>query len=210
MDKFWLNDLTTLFDRNNLFQIIPYSNLNLNQKLNSIFRLSIYFSIIMFIFKRDYRYLMIILIVGVLTMIVYKNMHKSNVEANLSQDLGFNNDSINDSNINDDSKGCILPTKNNPFMNPIFSNIEKGDLRKACNSYDNPLIRDMENDYFNIGLYRDITDVFNNNNSQREYYTMPVNSIVNDAVKFAEWCYKTPPTCKEGNGLQCFTESSHN
>ena len=206
MNRFWLNDLTTLFNRNNLLEIIPYSNLVLNQKLNSIFRLSIYFSIIMFILKRDYRYLMIMLIVGILTIIIHKTMSKPNVESNLSQDLGFSNDS----NINDDAPGCILPTQNNPFMNPTFSDIEKGDLRKACNSYDNPLIRDMENDYFNVGLYRDITDVFNNNNSQREYYTMPVNSIINDAVKFAEWCYKTPPTCKEGNGLQCFTESSHN
>ena len=49
MNRFWLNDLTTLFDRNNLLEIIPYSNLVLNQKLNSIFRLSIYFSVIMFI-----------------------------------------------------------------------------------------------------------------------------------------------------------------
>ena len=38
MDKFWLNDLTTLFNRNNLFKIIPYSNLDLSQKLNSILR----------------------------------------------------------------------------------------------------------------------------------------------------------------------------
>ena len=32
---------------------------------------------------------------------------------------------------------------------------------------------------------------------------MPVNSIMNDTIKFAEWCYKTPPTCGEGNAIQC-------
>ena len=32
---------------------------------------------------------------------------------------------------------------------------------------------------------------------------MPVNSIVNDQGSFAEWCYSRPPTCKEGNGIQC-------
>ena len=56
MTNFWLNDLTVLFNRNNLLQIIPYSYLSLNDKLNSLFRLSIYFSIIMFMVKKDYRY----------------------------------------------------------------------------------------------------------------------------------------------------------
>ena len=34
MTNFWLNDLTVLFNRNNLLQIIPYSYLSLNDKLN--------------------------------------------------------------------------------------------------------------------------------------------------------------------------------
>ena len=29
-------------------------------------------------------------------------------------------------------------------------------------------------------------------------------SIVNDQGAFADWCYSRPPTCKEGNGIQCF------
>ena len=45
--------------------------------------------------------------------------------------------------------------------------------------------------------------IFNKENSQREFYTMPDNSIMNDSIKFAEWCYKTPPTCKDGNAIQC-------
>lgn len=202
MDIFWLNNLPTLFNKDNFLDIVPYSNFSLSQKLNSIFRLSIYFSVVMFILKKDYRYLMIILIVGLITIIIYKNINVGDTNNNNVEGLV----EINDSNKNDDAQGCILPTKENPFMNPTPFMIEKGDLRKSCNSYDNPVIRDMENDYFNVGLYRDITDVFNKNNSQREFYTMPVNSIVNDAVKFAEWCYKTPPTCREGNGIQCFSD----
>ena len=26
---------------------------------------------------------------------------------------------------------------------------------------------------------------------------------INDRDTFMKWCYQTPPTCKEGNGLQC-------
>jgi hypothetical protein len=217
MDNFWLNDLSILFKRNNIFQIIPYNYLSLVNKLNAIFRLSIYFSIILFIFKKDYKYLMIIIIVGILTIIIYKNNKSLNIENNNIND-NINNNNNNDSSIqinsnsninsqidsnNSDADGCILPTQENPFMNPTLKDYEEGNLMKSCKSYDNSVIRSMENEYFDYGLYRDQTDIFNNNNSQREFYTVPINSILSDTIKFAEWCYKTPPTCAEGNSIQC-------
>ena len=202
MTNFWLNDLTVLFNRNNLMEIIPFNNMNLNSKLNAVLRLSILFSIIMSILKKDYRYLIIIIIVGILTIIINRNYKVLNIENN-NDPL----DIINvDSNNNDDIQGCKLPTAKNPFMNPTFSDYKDGNLMKSCNSYDNSVVRSMENEYFNNGLYRDQFDIFNKGHSQREFYTMPVNSIMNDTVKFAEWCYKTPPTCREGNAIQCVAD----
>ena len=202
MTNFWLNDLTVLFNRNNLMEIIPFNNMNLNSKLNAVLRLSILFSIIMSILKKDYRYLIIIIIVGILTIIINRNYKVLNIENNNAP-----LDIINvDSNNNDDIQGCKLPTAKNPFMNPTFSDYKDGNLMKSCNSYDNSVIRSMENEYFNNGLYRDQFDIFNKGHSQREFYTMPVNSIMNDTVKFAEWCYKTPPTCREGNAIQCIAD----
>lgn len=200
MERFWFNQYSSLFNKNNLLNIIPYSHMDLNSKLNAVFRLSIYFSIIMFIFKKDYRYLGIIIIMGVLTVIIHRTAPK-HLENNLQVE-----DNKIDSNLNEDAEGCKLPSKTNPFMNPTFEDFEKGNLKKACNSYDNPIIRNMEEEYFNSGLYREQTDVFGRANSYREFYTMPVNSIVNDSVKFAEWCYKSPPTCREGNAMQCYAD----
>ena len=107
----------------------------------------------------------------------------------------------NNSNIG--VQGCRLPSKDNPFMNPTFGDYTNGNMIKSCNSYDNSVVRNMSNEYFNNDLYRNPDDIFNKENSQREFYTMPVNSIMNDTIKFAEWCYKTPPTCGEGNAIQC-------
>ncbi len=202
MTNFWLNDLTVLFNRSNLFEIIPYSNMNLNRKLNSIFRLSICFSIIMFFLKKDYRYLLIIIIVGFLTIIINRNYKVLNIENN-SDPLEINNSDSNSNNSNIGVQGCRLPSKDNPFMNPTFGDYTNGNMIKSCNSYDNSVVRNMENEYFNNDLYRNPDDIFNKENSQREFYTMPVNSIMNDTIKFAEWCYKTPPTCGEGNAIQC-------
>jgi hypothetical protein len=70
-------------------------------------------------------------------------------------------------------------------------------------SYNNSVIRDLEKMYYNEGLYEDNFDIFGKEHNARQFYTMPVNSIVNDQGSFAEWCYKRPPTCKEGNGIQC-------
>ena len=200
MERFWFNQYSSLFNKNNLLNIIPYSHMDLNSKLNAVFRLSIYFSVIMFIFKKDYRYLGIIIIMGILTVIIHRTAPK-HLENNLQVE-----DNKIDSNLNEDAEGCKLPSKINPFMNPTFEDFEKGNLKKACNSYDNPVIRNMEDEYFNSGLYREQTDVFGRANSYREFYTMPVNSIVNDSVKFAEWCYKSPPTCREGNAMQCYAD----
>ena len=198
MTNLWFNDLTVLFNRNNLLEIIPFSNMDLNRKLNSIVRLSIYFSIIMTILKKDYRYLIIIVIVCLVTIIINKNNKILNIENNPSDII------IKDSNKHDGAEGCKLPSPLNPFMNPTFKDYEDGNLQKACNSFDNSVVRSLEDEYFGYGLYKDNKDIFNKNNSQREFYTMPVNSIINDSVKFAEWCYKTPPTCSEGNSIQCF------
>ena len=38
---------------------------------------------------------------------------------------------------------------------------------------------------------------------------MPNTDIVNKQSEFAKWCYKTPPTCKEGNDIQCTVNKSN-
>ena len=42
-----------------------------------------------------------------------------------------------------------------------------------------------------------MTSLFDEKNTQRQFYTIPGGAIPNDQQKFAEWCYKTPATCKE-------------
>ena len=56
---------------------------------------------------------------------------------------------------------------------------------------------------FKNDLYNDVSDIFNRNNSQRSFYTVPSTTFPNEQNKFANWLYKLPKTCKEGNGFQC-------
>lgn len=90
---------------------------------------------------------------------------------------------------------CRKPTKDNPFMNPTIDDFNKENTPIACNSDD----KDINNDIdikFNEDLYRDVDDVFDRKNSQRQFFTIAHN-IPNDQEAFARWCYKFPKTCKE-------------
>jgi hypothetical protein len=86
------------------------------------------------------------------------------------------------------------PTTDNPFMNPTLNDFNKEMVPVAANADDEDIQNEIEYK-FNEDLYRDIEDVFNKKNSQRQFFTVPHN-IPNDQEAFARWCYKFPATCK--------------
>ena len=57
-------------------------------------------------------------------------------------------------------------------------------------------------------IFRDVSDVYSTVAAERNFYTMPSTTIPNDQKAFAEFCYGTPPTCKEGNGYQCWENTN--
>lgn len=89
---------------------------------------------------------------------------------------------------------CRKPTVDNPFMNPSADDFNKEDVPVACNAEEEDIKKEVELK-FNADLYRDIEDVFNKKNSQRQFYTIAHN-VPNDQEAFARWCYKFPATCK--------------
>lgn len=182
-DKFWLNDPNIIFNTERLKEFIPTQNMTDIEKLNSLVRLSIYLSIILFIYSSNYLYFYIIIITCIITFIIYTSQNKN----------------LNDENYKDSK--LTLPTKDNPFMNyNLFGDDKK--KPKAIKSYNNDEIKKDINDKFNNNLYRDVSDLYGKNNSQRQFYTMPCTQIVNDQTKFAKWLYQTDETCKE-KGVKC-------
>lgn len=89
---------------------------------------------------------------------------------------------------------CRKPSKENPFMNPSVNDYNKPNVPVACNADDEDINDDI-NLKFNKDMYRDLEDVFNRKNSQRQFFTVHHN-IPNDQEAFARWCYKMPETCK--------------
>tara|TARA_B100001094_G_scaffold317589_1_gene360176 strand:- start:3422 stop:4090 length:669 start_codon:yes stop_codon:yes gene_type:complete len=197
---FWFDDITILYNTNYLLKYFPSNDMSLSEILNSLVRLSFYISIILIILKKNINYSFICIFTLAMTYLIYSNLSDDD-KKELEQ---FNNyEKFNKENF-------IKPTKENPFMNVLQEDYENNVDRVAENEaelYNNDnyeKVQDVIEDNFSSNLFQDMTDIYNNRNSQRQYYTMPNTQIPNDQTSFAKWCYSTPTTCKEGNSLQCY------
>ena len=193
-DPFWLDNYKVLFAFNNLDRFFPSKNMTLVEKLNAIFRLSIYLSIGLYLVSGNYLYFYIMIIVGLFTIYIYKSQ-KDNIE------LYFNTE--NESFVNNVNEAVlerenlkVKPTVENPFMN-INLITDNKTKERAPSSWNNKKIQENIEDKFGYNLYRDVGDLYGKSNSQREYYTMPSTTIPNNQTAFAKWLYNTGPTCKE-------------
>ena len=205
MTPLWITNIPILYEKKYLFEIIPLKGFDFNRKLNALVRLSVYYSLIVFILNRDNTQVFYIpLVVAILTYILSKkfketSINQTNVELfNNEVDEEENNDLV--AALNDT---CRIPTKNNPFMNPTIMDYGIEDVKSACPSYNNKGIQKNIENNFNEGVFRDVSDIFGKNNSQRQFFSVPRREAVPDQGAFANWLYGSPPTCKEGNGLQC-------
>ncbi len=193
-DPLWVNDITILINTDKLVEFFPTSEMSRSEKLNAITRFSIYASIIMFLYNRNTNsFFFAIITMSVIFLLNHSNMLKGNID-NFEKTV----------ETADRENSCVEPTRENPFMNVLLTDYEKNPTRsEACTTYNNPDIQKQMNDEFNHNLYRDVSNIFNRNNSQRQFYTNPATSIPNNQGDFVNWLYNRPKTCKEGNGQQC-------
>ena len=199
---FWYTDISILYEKDSITEIFPSKRFDILRKLNAIVRLSILYTLVMYFLKREQKYLVIPLIVMGITWLIWYRQDDIHVDAIMKDSIS---DKIDDLvKINDLNTECRVPTKENPFMNPTLDDYgNNSSPPKSCPSYNNKGVQRRVDELFNEDLYRDVKDVFNKNNSQRQFYTVPGSNVPNDQSSFANWLYGTPPTCKEGNEIAC-------
>jgi len=203
---FWFNQIDILYDKNYLLEIFPVKEYDIIRKLNAVTRFSIYYAVIVYLYNRNTNMFAIPVIVAIVTYCIWykhKDIQVNNFETQL----------MNDKPVQEPyNYKCDLPTKDNPFMNPSFVDVGSDkELPKACSSYDNKGVQRKIETNFNKGLYRNYTDIFGKENSQRQFFTVPGREGIPDQSAFAHWLYRTPDTCKEGtNPLACLSVGSGN
>tara|TARA_B110001469_G_C9634255_1_gene317687 strand:+ start:1701 stop:2462 length:762 start_codon:yes stop_codon:yes gene_type:complete len=227
---FWYNDPLVLINYNSLFEIVPLKSYSYNRKLNAIMRLTIVYSIIVFILNNNSSIFCLPFVTILITVYLYKypmnnDSKKNKVDTTLESFVNNNKIKSNSINLSEKNLNNIVdsdifidcnnidttiyrkPTVDNPMMNLNLitgtSNGIHGDTLQAIPTFDNVCVADLVDEKLNFGLYRDPNDIWGTRNSNRQFYTMPNTTVNNHEVELGKWLYGTPPTCKEGNGLQC-------
>ena len=204
MTPLWTTDISILYEKKYIFEVIPNKQFDFNRKLNSLLRLSIYFSIIMYILDRTKTNMFYIPFAVAIMTYVLSHKYKETFVNQVETDLMNGKDGDEEELISKLDGTCHVPTRHNPFMNPGILDYNTNNFSEpACDSYNNKGIQREIEKQFNQDLYRDANDIFGKNNSQRQFFSVPSRGVPNDQGGFAKWLYATPPTCKEGNGLQC-------
>ena len=202
---FWFKDISILYDKNYLLEIIPKKEYDFSRKLNAVVRFSVYYSILLYIFKRDNNILCFPFITIVITVFLHRtNKDEKNDDAMKGLMSSKSHTSMEDIDamIMDINKDVFRePDSDNPMMNQNTFDLYEN--KKAVPTYNNPGMKRKVEETLDAGIFKDSNDLFNRRNSQRQWYTMPNTEAMNKQTEFAKWCYMTPPTCKEGNGLQC-------
>lgn len=194
--KFWLEDGRELYENGRYLEIVPMGNMSLAQQLNAVFRFFIYLGVILALIQSNYRYLFMPVFAGIITVFMYEYEKSKRVAA--EKFLKENNLDVVQDTV------CQRSTVENPFMNPTIADITDHPERPAACRVNAPEVQATIQKNFDARYYQDVNDVFGKFASQREFYTVPNTQIPNDRESFANWCYGLGPTCKEGNGLQCW------
>jgi hypothetical protein len=101
------------------------------------------------------------------------------------------------------------PTVENPFMNVVFSDyLDKNNYPQSSNVYDSQIDATSQQLY-NSNIFRNVADVFERENAQRNFYTVPTNIVPESQTNFANWLYKQGPTCKENTSSCTYYEEPY-
>jgi hypothetical protein len=235
---FWSNDLTILFNKDDILQLWPTQQMIFEAKLNAVSRLVIVLSLLGFIFTRNWN----LLIIGVITLAIiftlYK-LRKQSIVSSLVKKEGF---SVSPTFPSDpspaSSKTTTNPvtletvlrsdfhptTKKNPFGNVLLTDIMDNPNRKAAAPSFNPDVYDeidssvkKQTQMLNPGiintnkqLYGDLKDNYDLDNSMMQFYSMPNTRVTNDQGAYAEYLYGNMPSGKSSGPDGAFARVQDN
>jgi len=172
VDPFWANDLTILFREDRILEFFITKDLLFEEKLNAIVRFGIYTVIVLSLYQSDPKFLLLAAIPLGLTYFIYHNFSKEDYAPGIPKEYKEKFDSETE---------ILVPTKNNPFMNPsIMDTVQKNAPNYSKKTPEAAEIRGEIEKNFDINLYQDVNDVFETQNSRRQFYTVPSN---NDDIK---------------------------
>lgn len=193
-DKVWFKDVYVLSRVDRLTEFFPNQAQTFEERMNSVVRMGIYSSLLLVVYKRQWKYILWIPLVLLLTYLIQKNYKKERFEEEKVIKSAMKNKKV-------------APTINNPFMNTTMEDYRNNPKKEASENYyqdteDAKKIREDIEEKFNFNLYQSLDDVYDKKNSQRQFYTTPNTAIPSDQDKYLKFLYGKMDSCKT-NGENC-------
>jgi hypothetical protein len=224
--QFWTQNPNVLFKQQYIFEFFPTENMSYSQKLNAVSRMVIFLTIITFMFTKSKALLFIsaITLFCIFMLFHYQEQEKlklDNKKLNLEKTVeNFDNialDTLKENNISKNTKVFSPPSSLNPFSNVLISdydyNVNKKPAAPAFNTNVNndilsqakQFVREANPDQPDISdkLFKDLGEQYVFEQSLRPFHSNPSTTIPNDQQGFAEFCYGSMVSCKEGNMFAC-------
>ena len=232
MTAFWLQDPTVLFNNAGITQLVPTSDMNRESKLNAISRMIILLTLLGYLLTMSYKLVLLGVVSLAMIAFLYTAQSKQNnatpTKSSSDNKEGFSNYA----NYNTGRRRMVsskapapatsgltfqAPTPQDPLMNVLLTDIQDHPNRPAAEPAFNPqvehdinqstqqfVVKDLGgNPNLEDRLFRDLGDNYEFSNSMRNYFATPNTKIPNDQHAFAEYCYGSMISCKEGNMMAC-------
>jgi len=222
--QFWINQPSVLLDRDDIADLWPMPLMSVEQKLNAITRLVLLLTVLGFLVTNNINIIFTGFITLAIFVILYKTQYNLNsvsssgADANPSKKEGF----VNSQMYNMLKPHLTTPTIQNPMMNVLLPEISYNPTRdEAAPAYNPEVEKDInhstegyvvldfeprnmtEAEKLRKKLFADLGDKYEFDDSMRSFYTNPNTTIPNDQKGFAEFCYGSMISCKEGNEFAC-------
>lgn len=180
-DQIWFKNPTVLFDRDTWSKFVPTKEMTTAEALNSVVRFSTYFSLILFTATGIGAYVMSIPVVMVVTILLYNLFpNGKTIESFIAKE---------DEKI---GKAHTMPSKENPFMNVLLTEIVDDPNRQdaAPTNRRDVKVEIMKSFKETSDIYMDTSDLFDQTQAMRTFHTMQSAMVPNDLDGFKKWLAK--------------------
>ena len=201
-----------------LFQspsLIPTKDMTDEEKMNTITRLILIVSLIIFVYSGDPSILFGTLLSLFLVVVIY-NMNKSRSKEK------FENSKKKFQHLEQIEKdvknsGTKQATAKNPLSNVLLPEISFNPRRKPAQQADDEtidqetkkMIQKLNPDiHVNTELFGDAAEKFQFDQSQRQFYSTANTRVANDQGAFAKWLYGNMPSAKEGDPVALLQDNA--
>uniref|UniRef100_A0A6C0DCK6 Minor capsid protein P9 transmembrane helices domain-containing protein n=1 Tax=viral metagenome TaxID=1070528 RepID=A0A6C0DCK6_9ZZZZ len=221
---FFTENPNVLFQQKYIFEFFPVDSMTYEQKLNAIARTVILLTLISFAFTQNIRTLLVgvITLGAVFVMYFYHEKERKKVDGKKLTDTkeGFEGPALAyfvDNNIDLPTDVFTRPDSSNPFSNVLVTDYEYNPNKKPAPPSFNTsinsqiltqakkLVNDANPDQPDLSnkLFKDLGEQLEFEQSLRQFNSNPATTIPNDQGAFAEFCYGSMISCKEGNKFAC-------